>query len=159
MRTPIAWDLFGDRGIAFADTIPIVGTDFTGAAFSGQVRMYPDAPGTTPLVTLAVTLDYGGTDTVANHISAGRLNPAIKDYVNPATGTRYADSDSIALSLLALSATAAEMSTAPTGAIPAAAPAVSSVALAYDVLIDPSGGSALDKWLYGTFTVRGTVTQ
>lgn len=158
MRAPIAYDLYGDRGLAFSDIIAIVGQDFTGATFAGQVRLFPDAGGS-PLVTLTVALGYGGSATVAAHVSALRITADIYNYVNPATGLKYASSDTIAVSLLNVSATAAAMSSPGTGAIPVAAVGLGEVQLAYDILIDPSGAPPQDKWVYGSFFVRGTVTQ
>lgn len=154
MRKPIPWDVFGDRNIDFNETIPIVGRDFSGATFASQVRLTPDAPGS-PLITLAVSLTYGGSDTVENHIAAGRINAGIKDYVNPNTGAKYADGDTVPLSLITLHADHSDM-IAP--GVPAASETGDDVTLAYDVLITPSGGSQ-DKWVAGKFTVRGTVTQ
>jgi hypothetical protein len=152
MRQPIRWDLFGDRGVPFSDTLPIIGQDFTGATFAAQVRAVPDASGS-PIKTLTVSLTYGGSDTVANHIAAGRIGRNIYDYVNPSTGSGYVASDTIALSMINVAV--ADMSTG----IQAASPTGADVVLAWDMLIDPSGAAPNDKWIFGSFTVRGTVTQ
>jgi hypothetical protein len=152
MRTPIRWDLFGDRGVDFADTIPIVGQDFTGATFTSQIRAVPDASGS-PLVTLTVALGYGGSATVAAHIAAGRITAEIYNYRNPATNANYVAGDTIAVSLINVSAAA------PRSAIPAASPTGADYVCAWDMLIDPSGAAPKDKWIYGSYTERGTVTQ
>ena len=155
MRDPIRYDLFGDRGLALLETIPLVGYDFTGATMRAQVRLTPDAIGL--VSTLTVTMPYAGTATVAAHIAAGRIPVAIYDHVNPATGVNYVGTDNIAVSVIQLALSAAHMA----ADIPAADETGDTVTLAWDLLIDRDGaGSASeDKWFYGAFVVRGTVTQ
>jgi hypothetical protein len=46
-----------------------------------------------------------------------------------------------------------------TAGIPAGKPTGTDVVLAWDMLIDPAGAAPQDKWITGSFTVRGTVTQ
>lgn len=154
MRTPIPWTIYGDRGVNLDETIPIVGRDFTGATYRCQVRLTPDAPGSA-LISPVISLTYGGTDTVANHIAAGRINAKIEEYVNPATNTNYAPGDSVPLSLVHVHVDNSLMK-APD--VPAAIPLGDDVTLAWDLLITPSGGSE-DKWVAGGFVVRGTVVQ
>lgn len=155
MRDPVRWDLFGDRGIAFQEIITFVAQDFTGAAFRAQVRLTPDATGS-PLITPTVTLLYGGSATVSAHIAAGRLTAEIYKYVNPATGVNYVAGDTVAVSRVQLSISAANM-VAPS--VPAANELGLDSVLAWDLLIDPAGGALEDKWAFGSFTVRGTVTR
>lgn len=158
MRFPARVDLFGDRGVAFKDSIARVGANLTGAAMRMQIRSKPDASGA-PLVSLSLgsglALSYGGTDTIENHITADRISSGIYGLVNPATGAHYAPSDSVALSVIGISIAAGSM-VAPT--IPAAAKPGNNVDLAYDMLVTPSAGTE-DKWFFGSFTVRGTVVQ
>lgn len=74
-------DLDADRWTPFVRRFTFVDRNFTGATFAAAVRMVLDAPGA-PQVDLGsvassasqgVWLDYAGTDTVQNHIAAGRL--------------------------------------------------------------------------------------
>lgn len=154
MRSPINYNLWGDRGVALSEKISIVGRDFTGATFRAQVRLFADAPGS-PLITPSVSLTYGGTDTIANHIAAGRLTSDVYDYYNPSTGIKYQPSDSVPMSLMQISISAANM-VAP--GVPAADELGDDRAMYWDLLIDPAGGELEDKWIYGKFIVRGTVT-
>jgi hypothetical protein len=150
MRQPIRWDLYGDRGLALVDSIPIVGRDFTGAALTAHVKAVPDASGS-PIISPTATLSYGGTDTVGNHIAAGRLSTKIYDYVNAATAAKYAPGDSIALSVIGISVSSSDMGTLVP---PADVPGDDKV-LAWNLLIDPAGGELQDKWIFGSFIVRG----
>lgn len=154
MRTPIKWDIYGDRSVDLYESIPVVGVDLTGATFTAKVRTTPDAAGS-PLLMPSVTLLYGGTNTVANHITAGRLSRRIKNEINDATGVQYVDTDNVAMSLIQVNVAAASM-VAPS--IPPAGQAGDDVVLAWDLLITPSGG-VKDKWIAGKFIVRGTVSQ
>lgn len=154
MRTPIPWDIYADRTIDLYETIPVVGVDWTGATFTCMVRQLPDAAGS-PLLTPTVTNLYSGSNTIANHIAAGRLTRKIKSQINDATGVAYTDTDTVALSVIQVRVPAASM-IAPS--VPAAAQAGDNVVLAWDLLVQPSGG-AKDKWIAGKFIVRGTVTQ
>lgn len=152
---PSRLDLSGDRGLWFvSDPLVFVDDDFTGATFRMQVRQTPDASGT-PLADLAtvtsaiegIELTYAGTDTVTNHITAGRLTS------DDATSLGYAGTDSVTLSILVIRISAATM-----GTMPAASDIGDDLDLAHDLLITlPSDFE--QKRFYGTFTVRGTVTQ
>jgi hypothetical protein len=151
MQFPANIPLYADRNVAFDATVMFVGWDFTGAAIKMQVRLAPDAPGT-PLLDLStagsgVSIDYAGTDTVANHIAADRITA---DQVP----TGYTTADDMTLSLVAFSASKAAMALSAVPADENGDP----VNLAYDILITPSGGTE-DKYQYGAFIVRGTVTQ
>lgn len=150
MQLPANFPLYGDRNVAFSATVAFIGFDFTGAAARMQVRTAPDVGGT-PLVSLSVgsgiTISYAGTDTVANHVAAGRIT---EDEVP----SGYVDTSNMTLSLLdfAISKAVMALSSAP------AEEDGDSIELAYDILITPSGGTE-DKYQYGPFIVRGTVTQ
>lgn len=158
----IQLDIVADRGLPFLRKIARVGTDYTTWTLHAQVRLTADASGsaladiTTALTSVGqVILAYGGTDTIANHVSAGRLTNDILAFVNPATGLNYALSDSVALSVFSIYLTQGTMA-----AMPAAAEQGNDVILAWDMLGDDGAGPEfLQKIFYGKFTVRGTVTQ
>jgi hypothetical protein len=156
MRKPIPWDIFGDRALNLEETIPLVGQNFTGATFACQVRETPDAAGS-PLITPIVTLTYGGSDTIANHITAGRISAEILKVSNASstTGALYQPTDTIALSLIHIHVDNSQMKIPY---VPAADEAGDDRVLAWDLLVTPSGGIQ-DKWIAGKFIVRGTVTQ
>lgn len=152
MITPGHLPLGADRWTPFVATFRFVGVDLTGAVLASQVRLYKDAPGD-PLVDLAqvttaaaegVRIIYAGSDTVANHIAAGRLTAA---------PTGYVDADTLALSLIGMRINETTMEGLPPGGR-----AGSDVELVWDLHITPSGGLK-GKWLYGPFTVRAGVTQ
>lgn len=151
MIQPALIPIAADRWVACIRTIAFVGLDLTGAAFASQVRIAPDTSGA-PLVDLTtvttaaaegVRLIYGGTDTIANHIAAGRLN---------AVPPGYSNSSSVPLSVVGLriNETTMEGLATPLDA--------SDKILAWDMHITPSGGTK-DKYAGGTFTVRAGVTQ
>lgn len=156
MQQPANFTLYGDRRLAFNDTVAFFGFDLTGAAVRMDVRTAPDASGAA-LLTLStgtgeITIAYAGTDTVANHIAAGRISR--EDLPNEGGYSELADGDNLALTLIDLHIDAADM-------VLAAVPAFEngdSVELAFDILITPTAGEE-EKYAYGPFAVRGTVTQ
>lgn len=163
MGDAISKDLVGDRGVPFLAKIKRVGVDYTGWAFSMQVRYSPDAPGS-PIISLGSVTDassgilteYAGTDTIANHIAAGRLTSQILQYAGP-NGTNYALSDRVAMTALRIFIAQAMMSSPN---IPPAAALGEDAIFAWDMLGDDGAGpDILQKLFYGTFRVRGTVTQ
>lgn len=152
METPARIDINADRWVACIRELAFVGFDFTGATFIGQVRTIADAPGT-PLVDLAtvgtstaegIRLIYGGTDTVANHITAGRLTEA---------PTGYALTDSVALSSVGIRINETTME-----GLPEPDDTGDSITFAWDMHITPAGG-VKDKYCGGSFVVRAGVTQ
>lgn len=141
-----------DRRTPFTATLRLKGVDLTGAALAAQVRLYPDAAGA-PLIDLAqvmsgsaegVRIIYAGTDTVANHITAGRLTDTPKGL----TGA-----DSLALTLLGLRVNETTMED-----LPESSPPGRDVTLAWDIHITPSG-ELKAKWFAGPFVVRAGVTR
>lgn len=152
MQSPGRLPLGGDRWTPFVRTLQFEGIDFTGATFALQVRLTPDTPGT-PLADLGtvatssaegVRLIYGGTDTVANHIAAGRIDAAPDG---------YSSGDNLTLSLVGIRINETTME-----AMPDATELGADAEFAWDILITPSGGLK-DRYLYGPFTVRAGVTQ
>lgn len=160
MITPGRYDIGADRWVACIRTFAFVGLDFTGATFSAQVRLTPDATGS-PLVSLAtvggistegVSLLYGGTATITAHIAAGRLH-AIPSGTNPLTGLPYAAGDTVALSQVGFRINETTME-----GLPFPGERGDDAVLAWDMHITPSGGIK-DKYMGGIFTVRAGVTQ
>lgn len=152
MIQPAKLDLGADRWVAFVRSLPFINADFTGAAFAMHVRSVPDAPGD-PLIALAgvststaqgVRLMYAGSDTIANHVAAGRL-PAIPDGFDPSTV--------VALSLIGIriNETTMEALTFP-------AERGDDLELAWDIHITPAG-AIKDKYAGGRFIVRAGATQ
>lgn len=156
MEQPAVIDLHGDRNVAFDDVMAFFGIDLSGCTPRMQIRAAPDAPGAA-LVDLAVAayptqglrIVYAGVDTVAAHIAANRFS---RDEMPPAYAN-YSDGENLALTMIGihLSKTTMAFASAP------AQENGDSVALAYDLLITPSGGIE-DKYAYGNFIIRGTVT-
>lgn len=159
MSSAVYYGLVADRDCPFTDSFARVGVNWSAATFFMQVKAEPDATGTA-LLTLALgsglTLSYAGTDTVANHIAAGRLSRDILRIVNPNTGAYYANADSIAFSKVNVALTSTQ-----TASLPATQEAGDDWIGAYDLRVDPAGGAltAAAKEFYGPFTLRGTVTK
>lgn len=150
MQLPVNIPLVGDRGIAFRRTIGIFGEDLSGATFAMQVRLAPDAPGAALIdASAGISLAYGGTDTIANHIAVGRVARADL----PPEYSGLSDSDELTLSMVVISIDAADMELAT---VPAGENG-DDVQLAYDIIVTLDGIE--DKYAYGSFAVRGTVTQ
>jgi len=152
MMRPGTRNLAGDRWTALEDTIRFIGLNLTGATLEAHVRSLPDTPGT-PLVDLdtvttpgtqGLRIVYAGVDTVANHIAAGRISDVPRG---------YASTDMVAVSIVYLRINETTME-----AMPAANALGEDVELHWDMLITPSGGLK-KRYLRGTFTVEGGVTQ
>ena len=152
MIQPGRLDLAADRWVACIRTLPIVNADLTGAAFSLQVRLAPDTPGSA-LISLGnaasaaaegVRVVEAATVTVASHIAAGRLNEVPNG---------YALIDSVAVTVLGLRINESTME-----GLPPAAETGMDLDCAWDLHITPSG-SIKDKYAGGKFTIRAGVTQ
>lgn len=151
MQSPGRLPLAGDRWTPFTRTLQFEGVDFTAAIFAMQVRDRKDGGALrADLATVGsasaegVRLIYGGTDTVAGHIAAGRI-----DDVPEGMST----SDSLILSLVGIRINESTME--------AMTPAteVGDDAVAYwDLHVTPSGGLK-DLYLYGPFTIRAGATE
>lgn len=151
MEQPGRLPLHGDRWTPFVRTLQFEGVDFTGATFAMQVRDRKDGGELrADLATVAtasaqgVRIIYGGTDTVANHIAAGRIEEAPEG---------MAGTDSLTLSLVGvrINETTMEAMTPATE--------IGDDAEAYwDLHITPSGGLK-DLYLYGPFYIRAGVTE
>jgi hypothetical protein len=151
MLQPANLPIRADRWVSCVRTIAFVGFDFTGANFRMEVRDYPDQTGTARIALAKVTsevqgirLAYAGSDTVLNHITAGRLR---------AVPTDMEPTDTVALSQLRIRIDKANIQ-----ALPFPSERGDPVDFAYDLHITPSGGDE-DVWAYGLFTVVAGVTQ
>lgn len=152
MDQPGRYDLAADRWVACVRSFSFVGVDFTAATFAAQVRLTGDATGS-PLIDLLTVangnsqglwLAYAGTDTIANHIAAGRLDDVPGG---------YGSGDSVALSVVGLRINETTME-----GLPFPAERGDDAAFAWDLHVTASG-ALKDKWLGGTFTVRAGATQ
>lgn len=154
METPARVDFGGDRFVAFIRTLTIIGYDFTAAAFNAQVRDRKDggtlrADLTTQTLASAegVRLIYGGTDTVANHITAARMSQAQADALG------YTSAQNVTLSQLGIRINETTMEAMPFGTERG-----DDISLYWDLHITPSGGIK-DKYAGGDFLVRAGVTE
>lgn len=153
-------DFVADRTLYFVQPLVFVGDDFTGATqIAMDIRTTPDAIGS-PLIALSIVLDtvtegillqYAGTATVSAHIAAGRLDSGIYNYINPATGSKYASTDSVVVSQLRIYALMDSR-------IPIPEVRGDNWVGAYDLIVDIAGTPPAQKYAYGKFTVRGAVT-
>lgn len=154
METPARVDFGADRFVAFIQTLRFIGYDFTGATFKAQVRDRRDggalrADLSTVVLASAegVRLVYGGTDTVANHKTAGRLT------ATEATALGYVDADSIVISQVGIRINETTMEAMPYGTERG-----DDISLYWDIHITPSGG-VKDLYAGGAFLVRAGVTE
>jgi hypothetical protein len=152
MLRPAAIDIEADRWVACIRELPIVGADLTGAELAMHVRLIPDATGD-PLVSLGTVststaqglrVAYAGTDTVNNHIAAGRLREA---------PSGLAGADAVAVTVLGIRVNETTME-----GLPFPDERGDTVTLAYDIHITPAGGTK-DKYAGGSFIVRPGATQ
>lgn len=161
MESPAMIDWRGDRYVPFVRTLSFVGHDWTGATFAMQVRDRRDGGSLrADLATVAaspsaegVALLYGGTDTVANHVAAGRLTSAIYSTRNPQTGADYVAGDSVAVSQVRIRIDEATMEAMPFGS-----EVGTDRELYWDLHVTPFGG-VKDLYARGSFTVRAGVTE
>lgn len=149
--TPALIPLTGDRWTPFTATLQLEDIDLTDAALAAQVRLYPDTP-FDPLIDLTqvttgaaegIRIIYAGSDTVANHIAAGRIEEAPEG---------MASGDTLALTLLGIRVNESTMEAMPTG-LPG-----QDMVFAWDAHVTPSG-ELKQRWFYGPFTVRAGVTR
>lgn len=154
MQTPARVDLAGDRYVPFIETIPVLEEDFTGATFKMQVRdrkdggaLRADLATVGSMASEGVTLVYAGTDTVANHIAAGRIDQEDADTL-ALVGT-----DSLVMSVVGIRVNETTME-----GMPEPEELGDDLPLVYDMHITPSGGTK-DLWFGGEFLVRAGSTQ
>lgn len=162
MINPARIDITADRWVACIREITFVGYDFEDATFAAQIRSYPDQPGD-PLVSLTtvgaspsaqgVARVYSGAATVAQHITAARLDSSIYEQTNPATGAKYAAGDSVTLSILRVRVNETTME-----GLPFPNEDGGNKTLYWDLHITPVG-SIKDKYAGGKFMVVAGVTQ
>ena len=112
MPIPAQLDIYVTRQEWYVESFVFEDLDLTGSTFDMQVRAVKDTTGT-PLLDLTnaapgltgINLAYAGTDTIANHIAAGRLSE-VPDKKNPTTNLPYALSDNLLLSHIVISVAA-----------------------------------------------------
>lgn len=165
MQTPARIDIAADRWVACIRYISFLEIDLTGATFALQVRQVPDAGGS-PLASLSTTTStsaegvriyYAGSDTIANHLAAGRLE-SVPDAINPSTELPYAASDTVALSWIRIRINETTMEAMPYPDEIGQGVRGDNLKLAWDMHITPSG-ALKDKYAGGEFIVRGGATQ
>jgi hypothetical protein len=151
MQSPGKLSLNGDRWTPFVRTLQFEGVDFTDAVFKLQVRDRKDGGAIrADLATVAtgaaegVRLIYGGTDTVANHISAGRIDE-VPDGMTTST--------TLPLSLVGIRINESTME----GMTPAQEIGGDAQAW-WDLHVTPSG-ALKELYLFGPFTIRAGVTE
>ncbi len=170
MIKPAAIDIRADRWVACIRSLAFVGYNFTGATFLAQVRRIPDLAGS-PLVDLAtqtsaavegVRLIYGGTDTIANHATAGNLSTGERDalltVINPLTALPYVTTDTVVLSRIGIRINEVTMEGLPFPETIGEGERGNIVKLVWDMHITPSSGTK-DKYAGGAFIVEGGATQ
>jgi hypothetical protein len=154
-------NITADRRTWFVGNYVWLGQDFTSWTFKLQVRQTKDTTGT-PLANLGlvgstpvvegVVIWYAGTDTVANHITAGRLTSVIYSMINPLTHLPYVASDSVVLTQLRILVSDTHMA-----AMPLAGQIGGDLTLYYDLTGAPSGGQSASL-MGGKFVVRAGVS-
>lgn len=154
MQSPAQQDLYADRRVPFVRSIVFIGHDLTGATFAMEIRSIFDASGAA-LITLAggviagaegVRLIYGGSATIAAHITAGRLI-----VVPPG----FQSTDTVTLSEVGIRINETTME--DVAKVPYPAERGSNVELAWDMQVTPTGLSK-DVYARGLFIVRPAAT-
>jgi hypothetical protein len=150
MLRPAKIDLRADRRVPFVRIFAFVDFDFTGASFKMEIRDYPDASGSARITLNTVSSEvqgvrllYGASDTVQDHILAGRLT-AIPPGLQLTTP-------------VFVSQVKVRIDKANVTALPEPAELGDDIDLAYDLHITPSGGDE-DVYASGLFTVVAGVT-
>jgi hypothetical protein len=156
MADPLNTDLIADRRVVFEDQFSFLDEDWTGSDFKIQVRLFRDTT-TTPLLDFTspsgVALEYAGTDTVANHVAAGRVDAFgddnIYETLNEAAGRFYLPGDSLTLSRIDLALDAS--------AFPFPEEIGDDLTTYYDIIRTPPTGQP-KLIMRGQFVVRAGVT-
>lgn len=159
MNDPAEIDIIADRRVPYEDTFAFLGSDYTGSTFKMQVRQVKDTIGTAQLTGVSPTeivIFYGGTDTVANHVAAGRVpgsgDDNIYETINPATDVNYVAGDSLALTILDIG-----FDTPGLSALPFPDEGGDDWEGWYDLIRTPVSGNR-EIVMRGTFTLRAGVT-
>ena len=154
MLQPANIDIRADRWVACSRTFAFVDIviDPATAVLNMAIRITPDATGS-PLVLLSTVASlsaegvvrlYSGTDTIANHIAAGRLS---------AVPQGYTEASSILVSQIGILINAATMQ-----ALPFPSERGDDMTLYWDMLITPVTAGFRDKYMGGKFIVAAGVT-
>lgn len=147
MADPAEIDIIADRRVDYDEEFTFLEVDYTGSNFKMQVRAVKDTTGTPPLDISTGTgnfsIFYAGTDTVANHIAAGRLSEAPDG---------YDAADSLTLSVVHIGIAGFVIDDIPTGIETG-----DDWHGFYDIIRTPVSGSA-EIIMRGAFTVRAGVT-
>lgn len=154
MADPAYIDIVADRRVPSTGVFTFLDIDLTASALKVEVRLAKDTT-VTPLIEGSIpdTLGIGfcGTDTIANHITAGRLSAEIYAQINPATGVAYVPADSVLLSQM--------VTFFDSSGFPIAEETGDDLTCYYDIIRTPPGGSPIDELLMrGKFIVRAGVT-
>jgi hypothetical protein len=146
-------DFSADRYTAFIETLRFIDYDFTSGAFAIQVRdrknggtLRANLATVTSSTAEGVRLVYAGTDTIANHISAGRLTQAEVDELSL--------SGSVTLSQVGIRINKTTMTSMPLSTVEPD----EDKALQWDMQVAIGGGDPR-KYAGGDFIVRGGVVQ
>lgn len=136
------------RRVPFVETYLFEG-DWTGSSFLMQVRLVKDTIGT-PLFEASdgdgLDLTYAGTDTIANHITAGRLDEVPDG---------YASGDSLTLSELRVGLSVGKLDAVPVG--PPSSETGDDLTVWHDIIRQPPSGDD-ELIMCGQFIVRAAVT-
>lgn len=153
---PAEITLTADRWVPFVHSFTFIGEDFGFAPLVAQIRMAPDIPGS-PLISLGalaapaqgLSSEYSASDTMDNHVLAGRLS---------SIPTGYLGSDIETLSIIEMRIDEATIEGLPFPGSGGAGERGDDLTLAWDMHITPVGGIKT-KYIGGKFVVRAGVTQ
>jgi hypothetical protein len=144
-------NLVAHRWVPFRHSLSVVGISMLDPVYAMQVRTTPDAAGP-PILSLTTALspaqgvstEYVGSDTIANHIAAGRLDAVPEGYTADQTVT--------------LSVVEIRIDEATMEAFPFPAERGDDLVLAWDLHVT-LGAGIKEKWLEGQFIVHAGATQ
>lgn len=145
MDDPTTTDLVApSRRVPYSEIFSFLGENLGGSTLKLQARAVRDTTGT-PLIErttgAGLSIPYAGTDTVANHVIAGRLlaegDDNIYEMVNPATGNLYQPTDSLLLSQVYVSLDTGNLAAVP---LPVGGAGSGPSRCWYDIVRTPASG-------------------